>query len=387
MLAMGITNQELRQEKNDLKSEAEIPPESAENNKKISLPWLEKYQWWIYMVVYSLFVLAGQSVGTLLGGVYFDKGGKSKWMATFVQVAGFPVLLPFQWFAKDKKIDSELAITRKPSYPLILSLVYLCTGIFVAGDCMLYSIGLQNLPITTYTLICASQLGFNALFSYFLNGQKFTPYIVNSLVLLTISSVLLVFQTDSGDSSKYSRNKFVIGFLSTLGASAGYGLVLPLTQLAFQKIIKKETLRAVLDMTIYQCAVATFVIVIGLFASGEWKTLNKEMNEYKLGKVSYIMNLFWTAVAWQAFGVGCIGLIFKISSLFSNVISIFGLPLAPIMSVIFLQDKLTGLKAISMILALWGFVSYMYQHYLDDLEMKQRHETSDVEEVSVTERA
>ncbi|XP_073061303.1 probable purine permease 10 [Primulina eburnea] len=387
MFAMGITDQELRPEKNGLKSEAENPPESAENNKKISLPWLEKYQWWIYMVVYSFFVLAGQSVGTLLGGVYFDKGGKSKWMATFVQVAGFPVLFPFQWFAKDKKIDSELAITRKPSYPLILSLVYLCLGIFVAADCMLYSIGLQNLPITTYTLICASQLGFNALFSYFLNKQKFTPYIVNSLVLLTISSVLLVFQTDSGDSSKYSRNKFVIGFLCTLGASAGYGFVLPLTQLAFQKIIKKETLRAVLDMTIYQCVVATFVIVIGLFASGDWKTLNKEMNEYKLGKVSYIMNLFWTAVAWQAFGVGCIGLIFKISSLFSNVISIFGLPLAPIMSVIFLQDKLTGLKAISMILALWGFVSYMYQHYLDDLEMKQRHETSDVEEVSVTERA
>ncbi|KZV32074.1 putative purine permease 10 [Dorcoceras hygrometricum] len=383
---MGITDQELQQEKNGLKYDAENLPENTEKNKKAYLPGLEKYQWWIYMVVYSFFVLAGQSVGTLLGGVYFDKGGKSKWMATFVQVAGFPVLFPFQWFAKDTKTDSELAITRKPSYPLILALVYLCIGIFVAADCMLYSIGLQYLPITTYTLICASQLGFNALFSYFLNGQKFTPYILNSLVLLTISSVLLVFQTDPGNSNKSSKHRYVIGFLSTLGASAGYGLVLPLTQLAFEKIIKKETLRAILDMTIYQCVVATFVIVIGLFASGEWKTLNGEMKEYKSGKVSYVMNLLWTAVAWQAFGVGCIGLIFKISSLFSNVISIFGLPLAPILSVIFLRDKLTGLKGISMILALWGFVSYMYQHYLDDLEVKRRNQTSDIEDVSVTQR-
>ncbi|XP_073157311.1 purine permease 21-like [Henckelia pumila] len=384
---MGITDQELQQEKNGLKAEAEDVPENGENiNKKAS--WLGKYRWWIYMVVYSFFVLAGQSVGTLLGGVYFDKGGNSTWLATLVQVAGFPVLLPFQWFAKYKKTDSEFAVTRKPSYPVILASIYLCVGIFVAANCMLYSIGLQYLPITTYTLICASQLGFNAIFSYFLNGQKFTPYIVNSLVLLTISSVLLVFQKDTGSSNKPSGHKYVVGFLTTLGASAGYGLMLPLTQLAFQKIIKKETIRAVLDMTIYQGVVSTFVIVIGLFASGEWKWMNKEMKEYKLGRVSYVMNLFWTAVAWQAFGVGCIGLIFQISSLFSNVISIFGLPLAPILSVIFLQDKLTGLKGISMILALWGFVSYMYQHYLDDLETKKgRKETCDMEEVSVTERA
>ncbi|KAL0352891.1 UNVERIFIED_CONTAM: Purine permease 21 [Sesamum angustifolium] len=198
---------------------------------------------------------------------------------------------------------------------------------------------LQYLPVTTYNLIGASQLGFNAVFSYFLNRQKFTPYIVNSVVLLTISSVLLVFQTDPGDSNKTTKNKYVIGFLCTLAASAGCALMLSLTQLAFHKVIKKETLRAVIDMTIYQSVVASVIIVIGLFASGEWRTLNREMEEYKLGKVSYVMNLLWTAISWEVFSVGCVGLIFKVSSLFSNVISILGLPVAPILAVILLHRR------------------------------------------------
>lgn len=339
------------------------------------------------MVVYAFFVLAGQSVGTLLGRLYFDNGGKSEWMATLVQVVGFPVLFPFQYITTTKQNHTGTNATKQ--FPLILASVYVSLGIFLAADCMLYSIGLQYLPVTTYTLICASQLGFNALFSYFLNRQKFTPYIVNSLVLLTISSVLLVFQTDPGDSNKTSKRKYVIGFICTLAASAGYALMLSVTQLAFQKIIKKETLRAIIDMSIYQSVVATVAIVIGLFASGDWRKLNREMEEYKLGKVSYVMNLFWTAVSWQAFGVGSVGLIFKVSSLFSNVISILGLPVAPVLAVIFLHDKLTGLKAVAMLLAMWGFVSYMYQHYLDDLKTKERRRSSDegVSEVAlVTER-
>ncbi|KZV51056.1 putative purine permease 6-like [Dorcoceras hygrometricum] len=360
---------------------------SAETNNQTSrFPFLKQYKWWIQMAIYSFFVLAGQNLGVLLGRVYFDKGGNSKWMGTLVQVTGFPILFPFQWLTKTDKNSVEIS-TRKPSSPLILASVYLCLGIFLAADCMLYTIGLQYLPVTTYTLICASQLGFNALFSFFLNGQKFTPYILNSIVILTISSVLLVFQSDPGDSNKTSKKKYVIGFLCTLGASAGYGLMLPLTQLAFQKIIKKETISAVIDMSIYQCMVATFVVVIGLFASGEWSTLDREMNRFESGKVSYVMNLFWTAVAWQMFIVGCVGLIFKVSSLFSNVISILGLPVAPILAVIFLQDKLTGLKAMSMILAIWGFVSYMYHHYIEEMKMKKEKETNnDIEEVSLTQR-
>ncbi|KAG6416698.1 hypothetical protein SASPL_124134 [Salvia splendens] len=356
---------------NGLKPEAaEVDTAPEEINAK---PPTKRYKWWLKMLLYSFFVLAGQSVGTILGRVYYDNGGKSNWMATLVQVIGFPVLIPFQFFTTTNNNNFNDNDNNTRRQKLHLAAFYVAIGIFLAVDCMLYSIGLQYLPVTTYTLICASQLGFNAVFSLFLNRQRFTPFIINSLFLLTFSSALLVFEPDtaSSGSAKISKRKYVIGFVCTLAASAGYAIMLSLTQLAFQKLIKKETTRAIVDMTIYQNLVATVVIVVGLFAAGDWRRLGAEMEGYKTGRLSYLMNLFWTAVSWQVFGVGCIGLIFKVSSLFSNVISILGLPAAPVLAVIFIGERLTGLKAVSMLLAVWGFVSYIYQHYLDDLKRKE----------------
>ncbi|CAN4082086.1 unnamed protein product [Withania somnifera] len=342
---------------------------TSESVVELKAPALVQYKWWIQMVIYSIFVLSGQAIGTLLGRLYFEKGGNSKWLATLVQTIGFPILIPFLLITSTKTYK-HIEINQ-PSF-LILASLYTLLGLFVAGNCMLYTIGLQYLPVTTYSLICASQLGFNALFSYFLNKQKFTPYIVNSLVILTISSSLLVLHNDeSGDhSNKTSKQKYIFGFLSTISASAGYALNLSITQLALQKIFKRENFRLIIEMSIYQSITATMAIVIGLFASGEWKKLDNEMNKYKLGKIQYVLNLIGTAISWQFFTVGSIGLIFKVSSLFSNVISILGLPVAPVLAVIFLHDKLSGIKIMSMLLAIWGFVSYIYQHYLDDLKDK-----------------
>lgn len=94
------------------------------------------------------------------------------------------------------------------------------------------------------------------------------------------------------------------------------------------------------------------------------------MNEYQEGRVSYIMTLVWIAVAWQISSVGMLGLIFEVSSLFSNVISTFALPAIPILAVVFFHDKMDGVKVIALLLAVWGFLSYAYQHYLDDLKSK-----------------
>uniref|UniRef100_A0A5B6Z263 Probable purine permease n=1 Tax=Davidia involucrata TaxID=16924 RepID=A0A5B6Z263_DAVIN len=365
-------------------------PENPNVNHKSTVSQHRIYKWWLQMAIYSFLVLSGQSVATLLGRLYYDKGGKSKWMATLVQPAGFPVLLPFLYISPPTKFTADTTTTTtttKPPSTLILAALYTFLGVLLAADCMLYSIGLLYLPVSTYSLICASQLGFNAFFSYFLNSQKFTPFIVNSLVLLTISSTLLVFQTDSTDSTKTSKGKYAIGFLCTVGASAGYALMLSVTQLFFRKILKRETFRVVFDMIIYQSLVATVVVLVGLFASEEWKSLNREMEEFGLGKLSYVMTLVWTAVAWQVFSIGALGLIYEVSSLFCNVISTLGLPIVPVLAVIFFHDKMNGVKVVAMLSAVWGFVSYIYQHYLEDLKSKAESENVDqVSEASLVER-
>ncbi|XWS38693.1 hypothetical protein CRYUN_Cryun19dG0153100 [Craigia yunnanensis] len=212
------------------------------------------------------------------------------------------------------------------------------------------------MAIYTYSLLCATQLAFNTAFSFFLNSQKFTPLILNSIILLTISAALLAVNADSENTSTVSKGKYAIGF-----------------------VIKRETSAAVLDMQIYPSLVATCGCVVGLFASGEWKSLSKEMKEYQEGKISYLMTLIWTAVTWQVSSLGLLGFIFKVSSLFSNVISTLGLPVVPILAVIFFHDKMDGVKVMAMLLAIWGFLSCIYQHYLDDSKSKVKKKANSME--------
>ncbi|WCJ27350.1 purine permease 10 [Euphorbia peplus] len=332
------------------------------------IPPKKNYKWWLKISLYIIFMLCGQSVALLLGRLYFVKGGNSKWMATLVQIIGFPVLIPYYFLIKTKRPDPN---AKSPSISTLLG-VYITFGMLIAVDCYLYTIGLQYLPVSTYTLICASQLAFNSLFSFFLNSQKFTPFIINSLVLLTISSVLLVFNNESSDPNGVSRVKYIIGFICTVAASAGYGLLMSLTQLCFTKVLKRQTFKVVMDLIIYQQVVASSAVIVGLFASGEWNGLGKEMEGYELGKVSYVMNLVGTAISWQVFTIGCIGLIFEVTSLFSNAISVLGLPIVPILAVFVFHDGMDGVKAISMVLAVWGFLSYAYQHYLDANDYKSK---------------
>jgi len=45
------------------------------------------------VAVYTFFVISGQSAATILGRLYYENGGNSKWLATVVQLVGFPILL------------------------------------------------------------------------------------------------------------------------------------------------------------------------------------------------------------------------------------------------------------------------------------------------------
>ncbi|KAG1354322.1 Purine permease 21 [Cocos nucifera] len=316
------------------------------------------------------FLLSGQTAALLLGRFYYDKGGNSKWMATLVQTAGFPILfLPLLLFPSSHTPPTTHPIPRPPLAEI--SSIYVALGILIAVDNFMYSYGLLYLPVSTYSIICASQLAFNAVFSYFLNSQKFTPMIFNSVVLLTFSAALLGVSEDAGDSMGVSKGRYVLGFMLTLGASASYSLILSLMQLTFEKVIKKETFSVVLEMQICTSLVASCTAVIGLFASGEWRTLKGEMEGYGTGRVSYVLTLVWTGVSWQVGSVGVVGLIFVVSSLFSNVISTLALPIVPIFAVIIFHDKMDGVKVMSMLIAIWGFISYLYQHYIDDSKAKK----------------
>ncbi|XP_059661384.1 probable purine permease 11 [Cornus florida] len=329
---------------------------------------LKRWQRWLLVVLNIAFLLIGQSGAVILSRLYYDGGGKSIWMATLIQSAAFPVLfLPLCFFSFHKNHPPTPTIPASPSFRT-LSMVYLFLGALLAGDNMLYSIGLLYLPLSTYSLICAAQLAFNAIFSFFINSQKFTMLILNSVILVTLSSCLVAVHSDPTDSNTRERikGKSTVGFLCTLGASAAYSLLLSLMQFAFEKILKKETFAVVLSMQIYTSLVASCICVVGLFGSGEWRGLREEMEGFGRGSVCYVMTLVGAALAWQVSYVGVVGLIFMVSSLFSNVISILPLPLVPVFAAMFYHENMDGVKVVAMFLAIWGFASYLYQNFLDD---------------------
>ncbi|KAK4386495.1 Purine permease 21 [Sesamum angolense] len=325
--------------------EAQERPMSSNTIPEYTIPQPRNKTRWAWMFICTLFVLLGQSSATLLGRLYYNEGGNAVLLAALLETIGFPILIPFALYFSAQDLSRDDAPVNDPPSNLIRAAVYIFLGLFQAATGVLYSVGLQNLPVSTFSLISTTQLGFNALFSFFFNAQKLTPLILNSVVLLTISSMLLIFNSDSEQpAGKSNRGHFAVGFSCSLVASALYSLMLSMTQLAFQKVLKRETFSTVLNMIIYQSLAATCVVIVPLFISGEWSVLRTEMENFELGKVSYVIVLAMIAVAWQVCSIGAVGLIFEVSSLFTNVISTVGLPIVPILAAIFFHEKMDGIK-------------------------------------------
>uniref|UniRef100_A0A1J3CHS3 Probable purine permease n=1 Tax=Noccaea caerulescens TaxID=107243 RepID=A0A1J3CHS3_NOCCA len=351
-----------------------LKQEGEENKVLPQILKLNQSQWWILVLITIFFLISAQAVAVLLGRFYFDKGGNSKWISTLVQTAGFPILyLPLCLLPATS--NSTSSSSSSSSSLTILVWIYLSLGLAIALDNWLYSSGLLFLSASTYSLLCASQLAFNAVFSYYINSQKFTCWIRISVVFLTVSAGLVSFDDDSNSPSRNSKWSYSIGCLCTLLASLIYSLQLSLVQFSFEKILKRETFAMVLEMQIYTSLVASVVAVIGLFWSGEWNMLRTEMEEFHEGQAIYVLTLVGTAFSWQLGSLGALALIFLATSLFSNLIGTLSLIVTPLAAILVFQDIMTVLKIIAMFVAVLGVAFYMYQMYLDGLEVQVEQET------------
>lgn len=323
------------------------------------------------MLAYIVLVLVGESSYTLLCALYFKGGGNNIFLVAILETIGFPILIPISIYFSTKSIQ-EL------SNKTIMATVYTFFGLLEAGCGVLDAIGIQHLPVSTYSLISTTQLAFNAVFAFFLNSEKLSLSTLNAVFLLTISSSLLIFQPNNDQAGKARAGNFVVGFSSTLAGSIIYALTLSLTQLIFNKIIKKETFSSLLNMIIFKSLIATLALLAPLLASGGWQVTTREMETFQHGRAAYMAILVAIAVSSQLQAIGSLGLILEVSSLFSNVIATVGLPIVPILGAIFFHESLDGIKVISIISAVWGFASYVCDHYFHDREIvsKQIQESS-----------
>lgn len=338
----------------------------------------KKLRWWILLMLNVFALATGSTAGPLLTRFYFLHGGSKKWFSSWLETAGWPLLLPPLYLSYRKKPNRENHITPN------LFLACCGIGILTGADDYLYAYGLSFLPVSTSSVLIASQLGFNAVFALLLVRQKFNPFSINSVVLLTASAVLLAFHTSGDRPAGVTNKQYVLGFILTLAAAALYGFIIPLIELTYRKTKRQITYTLVMEMQFIMSVVATVFCTVGMLVNRDFQALHREANEFRLGKIDYSMAIVWAAVTWQLFFIGVFGVTSMASSLLSGVIIAVTIPITEVLGVVLFHEKFSAEKGMSLVLALWGFASYLYGEYYSDLKLrppkvpKQQNELEDL---------
>ncbi|XP_012840827.1 PREDICTED: purine permease 3-like [Erythranthe guttata] len=113
-------------------------------------------------------------------------------------------------------------------------------------------------------------------------------------------------------------------------------------------------------MQLVMCVFATSFCTVGMLVNNDFQAIAREARTYELGETKYYIVVVWSAIVWQCFFLGAIGVIFYSSSLLSGIVITVLLPATEILAIIFYHEKFQAEKGLSLFLSLWGFISYFY---------------------------
>ncbi|CAM0958969.1 unnamed protein product [Alopecurus aequalis] len=338
------------------------------------------YRRLLLVILSGCLVLLGAG-GPLLLRVYFVHGGQRLWLSALLQCFGWPLMLPPMCVSLFRgRRQSGVGVASLLLPPRLVGAAAVL-GVLFSVNGYVYALGSQALPLSTSSLLLATQLVFTAVFAFFLVGLRFTPFSANAVVLLTIGPAVLSVGVGSGSGSGKPSKTYWTGFCEAIAASAGVGLLLPLTEVAVERYGRRRsaawaTYSTVIQMQAVMGATGTAACLLGMGIKGDFGALRGEAAAFGLGEAKYWLVLTWDAVSWQLLNLGTIGLITCASSLLAGIMTAVLLSLSEILAVIFLHEKLDGPKGIALVLSLWGFASYLYgEKKLDEARKQaQRHE-------------
>ncbi|GAU47640.1 hypothetical protein TSUD_238590 [Trifolium subterraneum] len=336
----------------------------------------------LLLILNSILLAIGTCGGPLVMRLYFIHGGKRVWLSSFLETSAFPIILipitisyihnryrySYNNCNGNNSNNNHFVSMKSPIFSAS-ALIGILTGL----DDYLYACGIKRLPVSTSSLIQSSHLAFTAVFAFILVKHKFTAYSVNSIFLLTLGSVVLALNSSGGDRLVgESTKEYVIGFVMILASAALYGFVLPLLELVYKKSKQVITYSLVMEIQFVMCFFATLFCLVGMFIDNDFKIIPREARDFKLGETKYYIVLVWSAIMWQFFFLGAIGVIFCSSSLLSGIIIAAFLPVTEILAVIVYKEKFQAEKGIALVLSLWGFVSYFYDEIKEARKTKNR---------------
>ncbi|XP_021625197.1 purine permease 3 isoform X1 [Manihot esculenta] len=243
---------------------AEMETDTSNNQESGEVEKMSKSLKKFLLIVNSALLATGCCVGPLVQRLYFLKGGKSVWISCFLETAGWPFiifpLIASYFFRRRKNSSMTKLFYITPHLFLACAVIGVLTGL----DDFLAAYGVSLLPVSTYSLIIATQLGFTAAFAFILVKQKFTPFTINAIFLLTIGAFILVLHASSDRPAHETNKQYFIGFFMTLGASVLYGFVLPLMELTYKKAKQTITYTLVMEMQMVLSFFASAFCAIGM---------------------------------------------------------------------------------------------------------------------------
>ncbi|TYH72296.1 hypothetical protein ES332_D05G244600v1 [Gossypium tomentosum] len=329
------------------------------------------------LVINCIMLSIGNCGSPLIMRLYFIHGGNRIWFSSWLQTAGCPIiLLPITCAYVHRSRTANPTSENKlfcMERPLFVAAIVL--GILSGLDNYLYSYGLSRLPVSTSSLIIASQLAFTAGFAFLLVKQKFTAYSVNAVFLLTIGAGVLALHSSSDRPANESNKEYILGFVMTLAAAAWYGFILPLVELTYKKAKQEISYALVMEIQLVMCLVATGFCTVGMLVNNDFKVIGREAREFELGETKYHVVVIFSAIINQCFFLGAIGVVFCASSLLSAVVIAVLLPVTEILAVFFFNEKFQAEKGVSLALSLWGFISYFYGEIKQSKKKKPDPET------------
>ncbi|KAK9156882.1 hypothetical protein Scep_003456 [Stephania cephalantha] len=316
----------------------------------------------------------GSIMGPILLRLYYIHGGNRKWIPGWLQSSGFPILLipiSINYLCHRRNPSSSCEkFFISPKVLLGASVLGLLYGL----DNFMYTYGLSYLPVSTSSIVYSIYLVFIAFFSFFIVGQRLTPYSVNAVVLMTLGSVLLGIRQNGDKPPGVSAGQYLLGFLLTLGAAALLGLMIPCTEVSFTKFAKNITYNGVLQFQFWISLFSTIFCTVGMIVNKDFTAMSKEAREFGLGECRYYLVLVFTAVVCQMSFIGAVGVLFSSSALASGVYSATLVPVTSIAGVIVYHEKFSGEKGISLAMCLWGFGSYFYGYYRDTKKQSTKNQ-------------
>lgn len=312
---------------------------------------------WILLSLSSGAMLVAFPASSLLSRVYYSDGGKSKWIISWVAVAGWPisalVLIPTYFI---------LGIYPTP-LNLKLVMCYVVLGFLSAADNLMYAYGYAYLPASTASLLGSTSLIFSAIFGYLLVKNKINASIINAIVLITAAMAIIALDSNSDRYGNVSGRQYAMGFVWNVLGSMLHGLIFALSELVFVKLLGRRSFHVVLEQQVMVSLLGFVFTTIGLIVNNDFQAMASEARTFKGGRSAYLSVLIWGVVAFQLGVLGGTAVLFLASTVLAGVLNSIRVPLTSIAAVVILHDPMSGFKILSLIITFWGFGSYIYGNY------------------------